>query len=45
MSTSDCLTFVKDQVSKAQRYADPPHEPVFEEHEGDDAVEAEEQPD
>ena len=45
VSTSDCPTFVKAQVSKAQRYADHPQEPVFEEDEGDDAVEAEEQPD
>ena len=45
VSTSDCPTFVKAQVSKAQRYADHPQEPVFEEDEGDDAVEAEERPD
>ena len=43
VSTSDCPAFVKAQVSKAQRYADHPQEPVFEEDEGDDAVEAEEQ--
>ena len=45
VSTSDCPTFVKAQVSKAQRYADHPQEPVFEEDESDDAVETEEQPD
>ena len=30
------------QVSKVQRYAERPQEPVFEENEGDDTVEAEE---
>ena len=44
-TTSDCPTFVKAQVPKTQRYADHPQELVFEEDEGDDAVEAEEQPD
>jgi len=32
-------------ICKAQRYAERPPEPVFEEDEGDDAIEAEEQPD
>ena len=41
----DCPTFVKAQVAKARRYADHPQEPVFEEVEEDDAVEAEDQPD
>ena len=41
----DCPTFMKAQVAKARRYADHPQEPVFEEDEEDDAVEAEEQPD
>ena len=45
VSTNDCPTFVKAQVCKAQRYAECPQEPVFEEDEGDDAIEAEEQPD
>ena len=36
---------MKAQVSKAQRYIERPQEPVFEENEDDDAVEAEEQPD
>ena len=36
---------MKALVAKAQRYADHPQEPVFEEDEEDDAVEAEEQPD
>ncbi|CAH3045001.1 unnamed protein product [Porites lobata] len=44
-ASDDCPTFVKAQVAKAQRYADHPQEPVFEEDEEDDAVEAEEQPD
>ena len=37
--------FVKAQVAKAQRYAEHPQEPVFEDDMDDDAVEAEEQPD
>ena len=41
----DCPAFVKAQVAKARRYADHPQEPVFEDDEEDDAVEAEEQPD
>ena len=45
IASDDCPTFVKAQVAKAQRYADHPQEPVFEEDEEDDAVEAEEQPD
>ena len=45
VATSECPTFVKAQVSKARRYAEHPQEPVFEENEDDDAVEAEEQPD
>ena len=45
VSSNDCPTFVKAQVCKAQRYAECPQEPVFEEDEGDDAIEAEEQPD
>ena len=45
VATSECPTFVKAQVSKAQRCAEHPQEPVFEENEDDDAVEAEEQPD
>ena len=36
---------MKAQVCKARRYAEHPQEPVFEGDEGDDAVEAEEQPD
>ena len=44
-ASDDCPTFVKAQVAKARRYADQPQEPVFEEDEEDDAVEAEEQPD
>ena len=44
-TSDDCPTFVKAQVAKAQRFADHPQEPVFEEDEEDDAVEAEEQPD
>ena len=44
-ASDDCPTFVKAQVAKARRYADHPQEPVFEEVEEDDAVEAEEQPD
>ncbi|CAH3153590.1 unnamed protein product [Porites lobata] len=44
-ASDDCPTFVKAQVAKARRYADHPQEPVFEEDEEDDAVEAEEQPD
>ena len=36
---------MKAQVAKARRYADHPQDPVFEEDEEDDAVEAEEQPD
>ena len=39
-ASDDCPTFVK-----ARRFADHPQEPVFEEDEEDDAVEAEEQPD
>ena len=38
-TTSDCPTFVKAQVPKTQRYADHPQELVFEEDDGDDAVE------
>ena len=44
-ASDDCPTFVKAQVAKARRFADHPQEPVFEEDEEDDAVEAEEQPD
>ena len=44
-ASDDCPTFVKAQVAKARRYADHPQEPVFEEVEEDDAVEAEDQPD
>ena len=44
-ASDDCPTFVKAQVAKARRYADHPQEPVFEEVEEDDAVEAEEQAD
>ena len=44
-ASDDCPTFVKAQVAKAQRYADHPQEPVLEEDEEDDTVEAEEQPD
>ena len=40
-----CPTFVKAQVAKAWHFADHPQEPVFEDDEEDDAVEAEEQPD
>jgi len=36
---------VKAQVAKAQRYAEHPQEPIFEEEDDDDAVEAEDQPD
>ena len=43
--TNDCPKFVKAQVAKAQRYAEHPQEPIFEEDEDDDVVEAEEQPD
>ena len=43
--TNDCPKFVKAQVAKAQRYAEHPQEPIFEEDVDDDAVEAEEQPD
>ena len=45
VAPSECPTFVKAQVSKVQRYAEHPQEPVFEKSEDDDAVEAEEQPD
>ena len=45
VATIECPKFVKAQVSKAQRYAERPQEPVFEENEDDDAIEAEEQPD
>ena len=45
LASDDCPAFVKAQVAKARRYADHPQEPVFEEVEEDDAVEAEEQPD
>ena len=44
-ASDDCPTFVRAQVAKAQHFADHPQEPVFEEDEEDDAVEAEEQPD
>ena len=44
-ASDHCPTFVKAQVAKARRFADHPQEPVFEEDEEDDAVEAEEQPD
>ena len=43
-ASDHCPTFVKAQVAKARRFADHPQEPVFEEDEKDDAVEAEEQP-
>ncbi|XP_068720423.1 ATP-dependent DNA helicase PIF6-like [Montipora capricornis] len=43
--TAECPTFVKAQVSKAQRYAEHPQEPVFEEDLDEDAAVAEEQPD
>ena len=40
-ASDDCPTFAKAQVAKERRYADHPQEPVFEEVEEDDAVEAE----
>ena len=43
--TDECPLFVKAQVSKAQRYAEHPQEPVFEDDVDDNADEAEEQPD
>ena len=47
VSTSYCPKFVKAQVAKAQRYAEHPQEPVFEEDDDDDDddVDAEGQPD
>ena len=45
LSTRECPTFVKAQVEKAQLLGGRPQEPVFEEEEDDDALEAEEQPD
>ena len=45
IASNACPSFVKAQVSKAQRYAEHPQEQVFEEDGDDDAAEAEEQPD
>ena len=45
LATDQCPLFVKAQVAKAQRYAEHPQDPVFEDDMDDDAVEAEEQPD
>ena len=44
-ASEDYPTLLKTYVAKARRYADHPQEPVFDEDEGDNAVEAEEQPD
>ena len=44
ISSNECPAFAKAQVAKAQRYAEQPQEPVFEDGEDDDAAEAEEQP-
>ena len=45
IASNECPTFVKAQVSKAQRYAEHPQEQVFEQDGDDAAAEAEEQPD